>query len=475
MSRVSAWVRRTLAREHPEAAALGDALAYEVVSVLWSGSIVAMLAWSALGGRADDVYAWIGMGDAPDASNTAILAIGPESMALWGIGDSEGADTPHDLVAELVDFARLAGARTVAVDLLLDRPSEAAGADARLAEAVGAFGRVVTATRYVGSETGGPPFAVAPLPAIQDQVLPGFANLVSERARLLDGPDAPTIVRYTYLQQKVALTQVGGSWRENAMNANGKDDASVPMMPSFALAAAWLHRADTRSVPAAAETLRRALVACQGSRASCGGMGLPALEPGDLGDAFPIPYRGRAGRDGIPTVDGAVALQLMAVLREAGTEDAWTLVGESSREARALAGRLVVIGRVDPAGDRHITPSSPPLVGVADTHGVRIQAQMMEALLSGRRLRTLDGGWPEWVAAAVAVLMVWKARIYMSAVAQAAVVLFGSTGILAVGVLMYRYAHVSLPLGVPVGAAVATWSMLRLHAWLATQTGQKRG
>ena len=111
--------------------------------------------------------------------------------------------------------------------------------------------------------------------------------------------------------------------------------------------------------------------------------GLPDTPP--LQQPFAINFRGPEGADGIPTVSAARLLRLAgvsALARKLGAD----LPLEVPDDLRALlTDRVVVVGRTDAAsGDVFVTPYGFPAMIDADMSGVRIQAQLVDTLLTGQ-------------------------------------------------------------------------------------------
>ena len=136
--------------------------------------------------------------------------------------------------------------------------------------------------------------------------------------------------------------------------------------------------------------------------------GLPDTPP--LQQPFAINFRGPEGADGIPTVSAARLLRLAgvsALARKLGAD----LPLEVPDDLRALlTDRVVVVGRTDAAsGDVFVTPYGFPAMIDADMSGVRIQAQLVDTLLTGRGLHRV-GGLGAWIAAGILAVAVVVTR-----------------------------------------------------------------
>lgn len=359
-------------------ARVGQDVAHEVVVNVLAAAALGALAFVGLGGRVEDLYLRLG-GAEPASSTVSVLAIDEEALYLWDPSNPEPVVTPRELLAEMVDFLRLAGARVVVVDVLTDTPAEG---DEPLRAAVLAHGRVVVAERFSPGAAGDPvPFA--PASVLHDVALPAFANLGQEETTLFSGD---MLVREVPPVVAVARAALRGPWPQNVVGGFADDDAPVP---ALSLAAAYL--ATTGDGPGLAARLA---ALCGGTPARCSGgladLGLPASD-GALHDPLPIYFRGPPGADGVPTVPAARVLRLLAERALARSLGAEVPVAVPEDLVERVAGRVVLVGRVDDAGrDRFVSPYAFPAVS-ADVAGVSVHAHLVDRLLAGRHLRRVDG------------------------------------------------------------------------------------
>lgn len=375
-------------------ARMGRDVAHEVVVNVLAAVAVGAMAFVLLGGRVEDLYAKL-RPRAPVSDQVSIVGIDEEAFYLWNPYEPEPEATPRALLAEIVRFLSAAGARVVVLDILTDQP--APGDDALVA-AVQAHGRVVVAERFSpGRSDDASPFT--PASVLAEVALPAFANFGLEETTLFSGE---MIVRSVPLVAAVARARLSGPYPTGLIGAFQDDDSPVP---AIALAAAWLQA--TSSPP---PDLITALAArCGGMPVVCSGnaadLGLP-----DTGVALHEPVslnlRGPEGGDGIPAVSAARILRSLgesALARTLGLELPITVPADISA---ALAGRVVVVGRVDAgAQDQFVTSYSFPAMQTADMSGPRVQAQLIDTLLSGRHVRRFEGAWA-WGAAATLGLLV---------------------------------------------------------------------
>lgn len=454
------WLRRlreAATKEHfPAASLLLEALAYEVISVIWSGAALATIAWLVLGGRVEDLYRIAAGGRSDLSHEVATVVIGAEALAVWNPADPDPAGTPRALLATLVRFADEAGARTIVLDVLLDRPTHGAdmtaGGDEALQAAVERHGRVVGAVRYVAGPAFGIPFVNGPPPVLARSLLPAFANLVGERPLLLQGAEAPLIARAAWLSRSVNYVSTDSAWPSGVLTGETLENVR---MPSLALAAAWLQRAPATTPRGA---LQAALASCATPCTALGELNLHGV-PVDAAPA--VAFRGPADGDGIPTVDAATALRVAALQ---------TVAGIPTALSDTLRGKVVVIGRATGEEDLYLTPFSVPALSEADTRGYRIQAQIIDALLTGRRERLIGGGWPAWVGALVVAGAVWRLEPRASRAVHALLVAVGMAGALAIGTATFWLTDgLALSLGPALGAAALTATATQLRGWVRDQ------
>lgn len=371
-------------------------VAHEVVVNLFAAFALAALAFLAFGGRLEDPYLRL-RGRAPVTGDVALLTLDEEAFYLWNPTDMAPKVTPRALVARLVDVLRLSGARVVAIDLLMDQPAE--GDDA-LAASLTTFGRSVLAERFLPPGTF-MPGTVAPLAAVS---LTGFANLGQEERTLFSDELA---VRSALLVTDASRATLTGAWPFNLLNASQADHV---VTPAFALAAAWRFKHPDAPVTDLASTLA---AGCGGVPVRCtlgaSALALPRL-PVPLHDSLPINFRGPDGDDGLTTIPASRALRLLGASAIAASLGADLPVDIPDDLKTAFADKLVVIGRIDGAADdRFVTPYSWPSMQDADMPGVRVQAQLIDVLLSGRHLRG-PGPLASWGLAALLTALAWPLR-----------------------------------------------------------------
>lgn len=368
---------------------IGRDVAHEVVVNVAAAVAIGALAFVLLNGRIDGLYFRM-RGAAPVGGEVTIVALDEETFYLWDPAHPEPETTPRALLAEMVRFLTAAGARVVVLDVLTDVVGEG---DDTLVAAVQGHGRVVAAERFSPGRADDPsPFAAATV--LQDAALPGYANLGQEEQTLFSGEMSVSAVP---LVHSVSRARLAAPFPMGLVGGFQDDDSPTP---ALALAAAWLHRHDgpLRDLAASLESRCGGTpVVCTASTAD---LGLPA-SPGALHHSLPINFRGPEGADGIPSVSGARILRSLgesALGRSLGVH--LPIVVPEDLDP-LLRGRVVLIGRVDAtAQDHFVTPYSFPAMQVADMSGVRVQAQLVDTLLSGRHVRRVDGVWA-WLGAAV--------------------------------------------------------------------------
>lgn len=342
-------------------------VAHEVVVNVLAAVALAGMAFVLLGGRIEDVFIRL-RGDADVTGDVKVLAIDEETLYLWDPANSAPETTPRALLATLVGFLHAAGARTVAVDILLDQPAEG---DAVVAEAFAAHGGIVVAEKFLSGE----PFLPGTVPVIAEHASSGFANLGQEERTLLSDE---LRVRSALLVIGAGRASLSGPWPNNLL---GSVQADHTVVPSFALAAAWrhLHREGDLSA-LLASGCGGAPVRCTLSATS---LGLPVV-PGALHDALPINFRGSS----IDIVSASRALRLLGASAVAASLG-MTLPPVIPQDIREqFADKLVVIGRTDSGTDDHfVTPYAWPAMQHADMPGCVVQAQVIDTLLSGRHIR----------------------------------------------------------------------------------------
>lgn len=375
-------------------ARIGRDAAHEMVVNVVAAVALGGLAFVLLGGRIEGLYFRL-RGPAPVSGQVAIVAVDEESFYLWNPADPEPEVTPRALLAELTRFLTAAGAKVVVLDVLTDLPAE--GDDA-LVEAARAHGRVVAAERFTPGRADDPsPFAAASV--LREVALPAYANLGLEEQTLFSGEMSVSAVP---LVASVSRARLTGPFPLGLVGGFQDDDAPTP---SLALASAWLHANDAPPAELASALGSR----CGGTPSVCTAgtrdLGLPA-SPEPLHRELAINFRGPEGADHIPSVSASRLLRSLGESALAKTlgMDLPVTVPEDLRTA--FGGKVVLVGRVDGrGGDHFVTPYSFPTMQSADMTGVRVQAQLVDTLISGRHVRRVEGVMA-WVAAVLASLAV---------------------------------------------------------------------
>jgi len=432
-------------------------LAYEVAQAMVVAAVLACLAFAGLGGRFADLYVWL-RGPAPVSDQVSVLSIGDEALYLWDPADPAPEITPRALLAELVRFLDAAGARVIVLDILLDLP--AAGDDV-LAAAAASHGAVIGAERFgVTEPRSGREFAAGITPDLAAVMGSGFANLHEEERSLFSGA---LLARKAPLVRRLARAQLAGPYPANLV---GGEQTDGEVRPALALLAAWLQAGSHRTAEIDG-LVGRLQEGCGGTGCDLGAddLGLPAL-PTDLAEPLAINFRGRERSDPIPTVRAAEALRVMgqdALMRSLGVE---APVEIPAALAEPLRDRVVVVCRVDTAAaDRFVTPYSFPMMLREDMAGGRIQAQLIDTLLSGRHLRPL-GAWAPWSLAVVLVVGIAWTRRRLRADVHSVLWVGACVALVAAGAVLFAATDgVVLELGVPLAAALLALVGLRLQGW----------
>jgi len=435
-------------------------LGYEILQAIIVAGVLATLAYAGLGGQFSDLYLRL-RHNAPVSGQVSLLTIGDEALYLWNPGDPEPEVTPRGLLAELIRFLEAAEARVVVLDILLDRPAEG---DEVLAEAARSHGTVIGAERFVVTDPGaGREFAAAIHPALAGSIEAGFANLQEEESALFSGGDLR--VRKAPLVRRLARARLTGTY---PMNVIGGEQADGEVRPSLALLAAWLHAGD-RGVDRAHELTGLLQTRCQGQPLVCDLTGtqldLPDL-PQSLAQPLPINFRGPERGRSIPTVRAAEALRLMsqdALMRSMGVEEPVVVPEELAQDLRD---RVVVVARVDAAADdRFVTPYSFPMLLDADMAGGRIQAQLIDTLLSGRHIR-MPGFWAAVALTALMLAGVWFTRRPLRDDVHTVLWVVLALALVGLGALLFALTDgLVLPMGPPVAATLLAIVLLRVHGW----------
>jgi CHASE2 domain-containing sensor protein len=419
-------------------------MAYEVVVIAVTFVSVAVLGFLVSRGQFEDLYIKA-RGPAPVSGQVALLTVGDEALYLWNPEDAQPEVTPRAMLAELIRFCDEAGAEVVVLDVLMDR---AEPGDDVLANAIRETGMpVVAAVRLVETDPQSHHlFAAGITPALEDTIVPGFANLQEEEPWLFS---EVTLVRKAPLTAHAATARMTGLWPMNMVGAEQSDDT---VLPSLAMAGAFL-----KSQGDATELARRL-----GSGES---LGLPSL-PSE--ESVLINFRGREGQDGIPTAKASNAL------RAAGTSAMFGLLGSPQpitvppEMREALEGRVVLIGRVDGVADesdRHATPYGFPIFGRADMAGVRIQAQILDTLLSGNHIRNVGGKVSWFLAVVLCGAVVLSSRWLRDDVHVVLWSLASALVVMAAAGLFELTDGLALELGPPLGSALVTLTALHVYRW----------
>lgn len=444
------------------------AMVYEVWVVGITGIFVTVLLFVALGTGITDLYLQV-RGVAPISDKVAQVTIGEEALYLWDPSSPNPEVTPRGLLAEVVRFLDAAGARVVVLDILLDRPEVG---DDLLAEVSARHGAVVAAERYVLTEPAtGLQFQPGLVSAYDNTVVGGFANLQLQTTILSED----LLVRGTPLVKQVSRARVDGVWPNNIVGAMQDDGAVVP---SMGLAAAWMYRQQELGLSSRITELEHALAdKCTGDPMRCdlllSDVGLPDV-PVRLDAVLPINFRAPEHSDPILTVRAADVLRMAgqsALMRQL---DPSLRVEVPATYREALAGKLVVVGRAgfDESGDRFVTPFGFPAYLEADMAGVRIQAQIIDTLLSGRHIRRVRGpfAWGLAMVLFAAVLLSFRRtsdRVHVTGWAATAVgsVLFGAG-------LFVLSDGIALDTGPPVAGILSGLLWTHIRAWSLEQMYQ---
>jgi CHASE2 domain-containing sensor protein len=190
-----------------------------------------------------------------------------------------------------------------------------------------------------------------------------------------------------------------------------------------------------------------------------------------LEEVLPINFRAPEHSDPIPTVRAADILRLAgqsALMRQL---DPTIEVPVPEAYKSVLRDKLVVVGRAgfDDTGDRFITPFGFPAYLQADMAGCRVQAQIIDTLLSGRHIRLYRGAIA-WLGAAVLFGLVVVSyrrspdRVHVTswAAAGAGLVLFGA-------VLFRASDGIAVDTGPPVAGILCGLLWSHIRAWAQEQ------
>ncbi|MCO4744359.1 MAG: CHASE2 domain-containing protein [Proteobacteria bacterium] len=459
------WERRPRSERGPEPWSHAARLAaYEVFVIVVTAIVATVFAFVGFQGQFLDLYTRFHQG-APVSEEVVLVTIGTEALYLWNADEPEPEVTPRGLLAEVVSFLDAAGAEVVVLDFLLDRP--APGDDA-LATAAQTHGGVVVAERYGLAEPGTRvEFVPGTVPVLEPVTLQGVANFQLESPTVFSGE---SVVRRVPLVREVTRAHLSGGFPGNLVGARMSDQEVVP---SMALASAWLLRARQADPSVRFDSLLDALAqSCTGSPLRCDpstSLGLDALGP--LHKPLDINYRGSEQGDRLPTVRAAEMLRVMAepaLLRQVGIADAEVHMPDRYREA--LAGKLVVVGRVD-GSDHLLSPYAFPMYLRPDMAGPRIQAQVIDTLLSGRHIRRVPSSIPTLLGLALAIGVVISARRLRDD-AHIALWIAVSLGLGAGGLALFLVTDgVTIELGFPIGLTLAVALVMQFISWANFDTG----
>jgi hypothetical protein len=253
---------------------------------------------------------------------------------------------------------------------------------------------------------------------------------------------------------------------------DGSEQTDGEVRPSLALLAAWLYRARQADPTVRSDDLLMQLQQrCTGSPMRCdddgSALGLPPL-PGPLHEPLEINFRGPEYADGLPTISAARALRLMgeaALLRGLGVDA--PMVTDQMRAA--LQDKIVVVCRVDSvaraAGDEFITPYAFPLMMGADMTGGRVQAQVIDTLLSGRHVRRVGAWLPLLLALLLAAAVVASGRVLRDDVHTVGWLVAAAAAVLAGAGLFAVTDGLVVGMGLPLAAILVTLTTVRVRGW----------
>lgn len=368
--------------------------------LLSTGFACLILGFTAFGGLFSDLY--LLLSPPKSISNeVTIVSIDPKSLAMWDSEDSSPDVTPRDLLAQLITTVSHAGANVVVLDIMLDSSTQH---DEALATAIREHGMVLSAEQIQVNEPHSMTyFSVGITPELQAQTvvdnhrtLNGVsANLYLEEPILYNGN---LIARGAPLLMVHDRVQTSGEWPSNVMQHPNIDNT---LTPSIGLAAAWLHRNRLLDASVTYEMLLADLQAvCEVQRAGlvCGSKSLPGLPDFEyrLDRTFYLNFLGPETRDPLPVIQASTLLTLEAERAQwlsfgLAEKDLPEHIRDSALPSEVLdqlKDKVVVIGRVDKFGeegaDRYPTPYSFPFFTRNDMAGVRIQAQLIENILTNR-------------------------------------------------------------------------------------------
>ncbi|MCP4810168.1 MAG: CHASE2 domain-containing protein [Proteobacteria bacterium] len=413
-------------------------MAYETAVVGFTALAVAVLVFLVSRGQFEDLYVKA-RGVAPPSDQVTLVSIGEEALYLWEPHAEDRTVTPRALLAQVVRFCEAAGAEVVVLDVLLDQPAEG---DAALLSAAQAFsGTVIAAERFVETEPkSGARFQAGIADGFGGAISGGFANLQVEEPWLFS--DAQ-LVRRAPLVAEVSRARMSAIWPLNIIGAEQAEDYLAPSMTLLA-AVSLAHPDDALA------------------RIQAGDLDLPAL-PTPVEEPLLINFRGPERADPIPTIRAASILRAMgqtALAQEMGV-DMPVVVSDELRGL--LEGRVVVVGRVDAqADDRFVTPYAWPLLVDHDMAGVRVQAHVIDSLLSGEHIRVISR--PLWILGVLLGAAVLVSRRFLRDDVHVIGWILVSGLLVAVGVLTFRWTDgLALDAGPPVGGILIP--LVCTHVW----------
>ncbi len=457
------------------AALMMEMIAHSLFGGIATTILGTILGFTAFGGLFLDIYANLA---APSESSeeVSLVTIGPEALYLWDANNPEPEVTPRDLLAVLVSALNDAGARTIVLDVLLDSPQEN---DDALAEAATKHGAVIGAEQStVTQPRTGRLFAKGITPTLRGYdtpaIYPAQANLFFTEPMLFTGD---LIFRGVHLAQLYQRSSIQGQWPDTIVGAREE-----VISPSLSLAGAWLHRALEGSDTANFNTLLRELkdgCRVEKGQLDCDAHSVSELPPFQtkLHQDFWLHHMGSEKNDSLPFLPASTLLMLRAereTFRRLGIPNEQLPPTEfPDSVTNKLKDKLVVVGRVDKLGqtdaDRYPTTYSFPLFKKHDMAGVRIQAQLMDALLSGRRVHFMPW-WLNLLLIPISILLTVALYRKIPIVWQTGVWLAGVLFSVGVGYVLFVYMDGwVLELGPTITASLMTlmWLYTR-YEWLET-------
>ncbi len=457
------------------AALMMEMIAHSLFGGIATTIIGTILGFTAFGGLFLDVYANLAP-PSESSEEVTVVTIGPESLYLWDANNPEPEVTPRGLLAELVNTLHDAGARTIVLDVLLDSSQQN---DDALAEAAIKHGAVIGAEQSaVTQPRTGRLFAKGITPTLKGldtpAIYPAQANLFFTEPMLFTGD---LIFRGVHLAQLYQRSSIEGTWPDTIVGAREE-----VISPSLSLAGAWLHQARKESDNANYNTLLRELkdtCSVELGKLNCESHSVSGLPPFQslLHQDFWLHHMGSEQNDALPFLPASTLLMLTAerqTFKRLGIPDDQlppTAFPESVTSK--LKDKLVVVGRVDrlgqPDADRYPTTYSFPLFKKHDMAGVRIQAQLMDALLSGRRVHFMPW-WFNLLLIPVSILLTLSLYRKVPIVWQTGLWLIGLLLSIGIGYVLFVYMDGwVLELGPAITASLVTlmWLYTR-YEWLET-------